>query len=91
MGVASIEAAISSIHYKSKNKIMPGTRVMVLYSPDGQFTRDPARKYDGMDFVVKRKKIVMVGHTAKWYWELYGAESEYGISYGFCEEDLVRI
>ena len=38
----------------SRNKIMPGSTVMVSYSPDGQFTNDPARKYDGMVFVVRR-------------------------------------
>ncbi len=91
MGTASIEATIGSVRYKENNTIMPGVRVMVAHSADGQITHDPARKYDGMDFVVRRKKIVMVGRTAKWYWELYGAESEYGIPYGFCEEDLIRI
>ena len=75
----------------SRNKIMPGSTVMVSYSPDGQFTNDPARKYDGMVFVVRRKKLIMVGRITKWYWELYGAESEYGVPYGFCEEDLIRV
>ena len=72
-------------------KIKLGSKVLVAYPDNGQFTNDPARKYDGKEFVVKKKKVIMVGRIPRWYWELYGAESEYGISYGFCEEDLIRI
>ena len=56
-----------------------------------QFLNDPARKYDGKEFTVKRKRVIMVGRMPRWYWELYGAESEYGVPYGFCEDDLIRL
>lgn len=72
-------------------KITLGSKVIVSYPADGQFLNDPARKYDGKEFVVKRKRTIMVGKTPRWYWELYGAESEYGIPYGFCEEDLIKL
>lgn len=73
------------------DKITLGAKVMVSYPPDGQFMSDPARKFNGKEFIVKRKKVIMVGRMPRWYWELYGAESEYGVPYGFCEEDLIRI
>lgn len=75
----------------SAEKITIGSLVMVAYPTDGQFTNDPARKYDGKTFVTKRKKIVMVGRQPRWYWELYGAESDMGVPYGFCEEDLIKL
>ena len=74
-----------------REKITVGSKVIVAYPSDGQFLNDPARKYDGKEFVVKRKKVIMVGRVPSWYWELYGAESDMGVPYGFCEEDLIRI
>ena len=74
-----------------RGKITVGSKVIVAYPSDGQFLNDPARKLNGEEFVVKEKKTIMVGSHPRWYWELYGAESEYGIPYGFCEEDLIRI
>ena len=73
------------------DKITLGSLVMVSYPKEGQFTNDPARKFDGKEFITKRKKIIMVGRMPRWYWELYGAESEYGVPYGFCEEDLIKL
>ena len=75
----------------SAEKITIGSKVVVAYPVDGQFLKDPARKYNGKEFVVKRKKIIMVGANPRWYWELYGAESDKGVPYGFCEEDLIKI
>lgn len=72
-------------------KITLGSKVMVSYSDNGQFLNDPARKYDGKEFVVKKKKVIMVGRMPRWYWELYGAESDMGVPYGFCEEDLIKL
>ena len=72
-------------------KITSGTKVMVSFSDAGQFLNDPARKYNGMEFVVKRKKTIMAGKMPRWYYELYGAESDMGIPYGFCEEDLIKL
>lgn len=72
------------------DKITIGSKVLVAYSNNVQ-TNDPARKYDGEEFVVKQKRTVLVGKITKWYWELYGAESKYGVPYGFCEEDLIKI
>ena len=72
-------------------KITLGSKVLVAYPDNGQFTNDPARKYDGKEFVVKRKKTIMVGVQPRWYWELYGAESDMGVPYGFCEEDLIKL
>lgn len=67
-----------------------GNHVLVRYSGIKQ-TKDPAMKLDGQEFVVKRKKLIMVGRQPRYYWELYGAESEYGLPYGFCEEDLILL
>lgn len=72
-------------------KITLGSRVLVAYPSDGQFMNDPARKFDGKEFVVKSKKTIMVGRVPRWYYELYGAESDKGVPYGFCEEDLIKI
>ena len=74
-----------------REKITVGSKVIVAYPSDGQFLNDPARKLNGKEFVVKRKKVIMLGNHPRWYWELYGAESEYGVPYGFCEEDLIKI
>ena len=73
------------------DKITLGSKVMVAYPADGQFLNDPARKFNGKEFIVKRKKVIMTSRAPRWYWELYGAESEYGIPYGFCEEDLIKL
>lgn len=72
-------------------KIAVGSLVRVAYPTDGQFANDPARKYDGKEFVVKRKKFITGGRYPRWYFELYGAESNKGVPYGFCEEDLIKI
>ena len=68
-----------------KKKLNPGTDVVVMIPQDGQ-TNDPAIKLNGQMFKLKRKKMVT---SIKWYWELEGAESEYGVPYGFCEETLL--
>lgn len=73
------------------NRIKPGSKVIVSYADSGQFTNDPARKYNGMEFVVKRKKLIMIRGIPRHYWELYGAESDLGVPYGFCEEDLILL
>lgn len=75
------------------NKINVGDSVMVSYTP-GEQTNDPARKLDGQTFIVKSKHQV-VGHkntrVSKHYFELNGAVSEYGIHYGFREEELIKL
>ena len=72
-------------------RITLGCKVLVAYPDNGQFMNDPARKFNGKEFVVKRQRVIMVGRMPRWYWELYGAESDMGVPYGFCEEDLIRI
>lgn len=74
---------------RPQGKISVGDRVMVSYF-DGT-TNDPASKLSGQEFTVARRCAVKKGQITRWYWELYGAESEWGIPYGFCEEDLVKL
>ena len=71
-------------------KIMPGDRVLVAFVPDG-WSNDPAKVYDRQEFTVAARHGVKKGGVTRWYWELYGAESEWGIPYAFCEEDLVKL
>ena len=77
----------------SSSKINVGDLVMVAYIP-GEQTNNPARKLDGQTFIVKSKHQV-VGHkntrVSKHYFELCGAVSEYGIHYGFREEELIKL
>ena len=73
---------------RPQGKISVGDRVMVAYDPKG-WPNDPARKLDRQEFVVARRKAVKKGTVTRWYWELHGAESEFGVPYGFCEEDLI--
>ena len=75
---------------RPQGKISVGDRVLVAYGPDS-FINDPARMFHGQEFVVARRCAVKKGQITRWYWELYGAVSEWGIPYGFCEEDLVKL
>ncbi len=75
----------------TRKKILPGTLVMVSYPlEDGQID-NPAKKYDGQVFTVKRKCNVMVGRIRHSYYELYNAVSDKGVSYGFLEDELTVI
>lgn len=83
--------AIGAVRSKERNTIIPGVRVRVTYAMN-RWTNDPAKKLDGFETIVKRKKwIPLTNSTFRPYYELYGAESDFGIPYAFCEEDLTRI
>ena len=72
---------------RPQGKIAVGDRVTVSYF-DGT-TNDPASKLSGQEFTVARRCPVKKRNVTLWYWELYGAVSEFGVPYGFCEEDLI--
>ena len=75
---------------RPQGKISVGDRVLVAFAPNG-WSNDPAMKFHGQEFTVARRCAVKKGQITRWYWELYGAESEWGVPYGFCEEDLVKL
>lgn len=75
----------------TRKKILPGTLVMVSYPlEDGQID-NPAKKFEGQVFTVKRKCNVMVGRVRHSYYELYNAVSDKGIPYGFLENELTVV
>lgn len=77
----------------ARGPIRIGDNVIVSY-PIGEQTNNPARKLDGQEFTVKSKHQI-VGHkntrVSKHYFELYGAVSEFGVHYGFLEDELIKL
>ena len=71
----------------SKKKVMPGALVMVSYPIENEQTKNPARKFDGMEFTVRTRFQPVP--TVKPQFTLYGAESEYGTPYWFLEDELI--
>lgn len=72
-----------------RTKITVGDEVMVCFSTSDQ-THDPARKFNGEKFIVK--KIVMPkGPNMRKQFMLYGANSDAGLPFWFLEEDLVKL
>lgn len=72
-------------------RIREGDLVMVAF-PAGEKTENPAHKYDGEQFVVKRKykaKSKKGGDT--YQYELYGATSKKGLPYVFLTDELIRL
>lgn len=72
-------------------KIKEGDLVMVAF-PTGEKTENPAHKYDGEQFVVKRKykaKSKKGGDT--YQYELYGAVSKKGLPYVFLTDELILL
>ena len=75
----------------------PGDRVLVAFPAEkngDQIRVNPARKLDGQEFIVKRKRQV-AGYrdtrVCRHYYELYGAASEFGIPYGFLDDELIKL
>jgi hypothetical protein len=72
-------------------KIKEGDLVMVAF-PVGEKTENPAHKYDGEQFVVKRKFKTNTKKGGDTYqYELYGAVSKKGIPYVFLTDELIRL
>lgn len=74
-------------------KIKIGDLVEVRY-PEHEQTNNPARKLNGQQFVVKRKKVIECNKNSiisRYYFELYGAESNMGVPFGFLEDELIRV
>lgn len=69
-----------------KKKILPGALVMVSFPIENEQTKNPARKFDGQEFVVKSR--LQPTHLVKPQFTLYGAESKYGLPYWFLEDEL---
>ena len=70
--------------------ILPGDYVEVCWQLDSQILNPITEKYNGQVFQVARKKEIR-SHNGTWgsYFELKGAESEYGIPYCFTKDDLI--
>lgn len=69
-----------------------GDRVMVSYPPAYKFN-NPAKRLNGREYVVKSVHHIRDRYQRvdRKYYELYGAESKFGVSYAFLEEDLVKL
>lgn len=75
-----------------KKQIRPGALVMVSYPMyEYEQTTNPAKKFEGQEFTVKRRVHVTRGKGGQWYWELYGAVSDKGVPYGFLDDELYVI
>ena len=76
------------------SEIEPGMIVVVEYPPK-EFTNNPARKLEGEQFVVKRKRTVTCRKNGSMIsrvcYELYGAASDLNVPYGFLADELVVI
>lgn len=70
-----------------RKKVMPGALVMVSYPIENEQTKNPARKFDGMEFTVRTR--FQPNPHVKPQFTLYGAESEYGTPYWFLEDELI--
>ena len=73
-----------------RKRIKPGDLVMVCY-PLNDSTNNPAKKFDGEQMVVKRKKTFAVRPMGRSYYELYGAVSDKGVPYGFLDDELILL
>ena len=77
----------------ARGPIKIGDTVMVCY-PMADQTSNPARKFDGQEFVVKSIHRVAESKNSKVtrsYYELYGATSDMGVHYGFLEDELMKL
>lgn len=75
------------------DRIKAGDLVLVSYTT-GEQTNNPARKFNGQDFVVKSVHRVAESKNAKVtraYYELCGAVSKMGVPYAFLEDELIRL
>lgn len=67
--------------------IQIGSLVRVNFKTRKQ-QHDPAVKFQGQTFVVKKRISKRGGTETKYVYELYGAKSKYGIPYWFMEDAL---
>jgi len=74
----------------ASGKIKSGDLVMIAY-PVHEQTNNPAKKLDGQQFVVKRKKTICTRPANRVYYELYGAVSDMGVPYAFLDDELIRL
>lgn len=72
-----------------KKRVLPGALVMVSFPIENEQTKNPAKKFDGQEFVVKTKHITP-GRIPKPQFTLYGAEVN-GLPYWFLEDELTVI
>ena len=75
------------------DKIRAGDLVLVSYTP-GEQTNNPARKFNGQEFVVKAVCRVAESKNSKItraYYELYAAVSKFGVPYAFLEDELIKL
>lgn len=75
------------------DRIKAGDLVLVSYTT-GEQTNNPARKFNGQDFVVKSVHRVAESKNSKVtraYYELCGAVSKMGVPYAFLEDELIRL
>ena len=70
-----------------KKKILPGALVMVSFPIENEQTKNPARKFDGQEFVVKSR--LQPTHLVKPQFTLYGCEGKNNKPYWFLEDELV--
>ena len=65
-----------------------GSVVEVTFPITKSGCKDPAFRFNGRCFVVKSRRSLRKGTDSEYLYELYGAETEYGFSYTFREENL---
>ena len=76
-----------------KKKPTIGDTVLVAF-PTGDQTNNPARKFDGQEFVVKSIHRVAESKNStvtRVYYELFGAKSDMGVHYAFLEDELILL
>lgn len=74
-------------------ELAKGMKVRVAFDPKYKII-DGSRKYDGMDFIISRAKVVKYGKgntTRGIYFELEGAETQAHVPYVFLEDNLVPL
>ena len=71
----------------TKKKILPGALVMVSFPIEKEQTNNPARKFEGQEFVVKSKK--QPKSTIRPQYTLYGCVGENNKPYWFLDDELV--
>lgn len=64
--------------------------LVVVYYPTSDQTNNPARKFNGEQFVVKTVLLPKRANGRRQY-TLYGAESSAGMPYWFLEDELVKL
>lgn len=69
-----------------KKKVLPGALVMVSFPIENEQTKNPAKKFEGMEFTVKSRH--QPKPTVRPQFTLYGAEVN-GLPYWFLEDELV--